>query len=104
LDRVPDHEISTSVRGRVAIIREHGGWQGGREGCMSVETGNGTDAGLQWGPPLSGTTNLHRRAASLPGRIEGSVEARGPAACLRRDSTFRRSLVAADAIAILGAL
>jgi exopolysaccharide biosynthesis polyprenyl glycosylphosphotransferase len=71
---------------------------------MSVETGNGTDAGLQWGPPLSGTTNLHRRAASLPGRVEGSVEARGPAACLRRDSTFRRSLVAADAIAILGAL
>lgn len=71
---------------------------------MSVETGNGTDAGLQWGPPLSGTTNLHRRTASLQGRVEGSAEARGPAACLRRDSTFRRSLLAADAIAILGAL
>jgi exopolysaccharide biosynthesis polyprenyl glycosylphosphotransferase len=71
---------------------------------MSVETGNGTDAGLQWGPPLSGTTNLHRRTAGLQGRVEGSAEARGPAACLRRDSTFRRSLLAADAIAILGAL
>jgi exopolysaccharide biosynthesis polyprenyl glycosylphosphotransferase len=71
---------------------------------MSVETGNGTDAGLQWGPPLSGTTNLHRRAASLPGHVEGSAEARGPAACLRRDSTFRRSLLAADAFAILAAL
>jgi exopolysaccharide biosynthesis polyprenyl glycosylphosphotransferase len=71
---------------------------------MSVETGNGTDAGLQWGPPLSGTTNLHRRTASFPESVEGSAEARGPAACLRRDSTFRRSLLAADAIAILGAL
>src|SRR6476660_7066818 len=71
---------------------------------MSVETGNGTDAGLQWGPSLSGTTNLHRRAAVTHGHVEQPGEARGPAACLRRDSMFRRSLLAADVIAILAAL
>src|SRR5690349_8761851 len=68
---------------------------------MSVETGNGTEAGLQWSPPLAGTTSLPRRTAR---RDERGAEVRGPAACMRRDTLFRRSLLAADAIAILGAL
>jgi exopolysaccharide biosynthesis polyprenyl glycosylphosphotransferase len=70
---------------------------------MSVETGNGTEAGLQWSPPLAGPTSLPRRPARREERVErGAV--RGAAACLRRDTLFRRSLLAADAIAILAAL
>jgi exopolysaccharide biosynthesis polyprenyl glycosylphosphotransferase len=71
---------------------------------MSVETGDGTEAGLHWSPPLSGTTSLPRRTARREERLERGVDVRGPAACLRRDTLFRRSLLAADAIAILVAL
>ncbi|MEA2209367.1 MAG: hypothetical protein QOF54_1844 [Solirubrobacteraceae bacterium] len=71
---------------------------------MSVETGDGTEAGLHWSPPLSGTTSLPRRTARREERVERGVDLRGPAACLRRDTLFRRSLLGADAIAILVAL
>jgi exopolysaccharide biosynthesis polyprenyl glycosylphosphotransferase len=71
---------------------------------MSVETGNGTEAGLQWSPPLAGAASLPRRAARREERVERGIDARGPAACLRRDTLFRRSLLAADTVAILGAL
>jgi exopolysaccharide biosynthesis polyprenyl glycosylphosphotransferase len=71
---------------------------------MSVETGDGTEAGLHWSPPLSGTTSLPRRTARREERLERGVDVRGPAACLRRDTLFRRSLLAADAVAILVAL
>jgi exopolysaccharide biosynthesis polyprenyl glycosylphosphotransferase len=69
---------------------------------MSVETGSSREAGLQWGPPLTGTTGLQSDAPHL--RASAREQARGPAACLRRDTLFRRSLLAADAIAILAAL
>jgi exopolysaccharide biosynthesis polyprenyl glycosylphosphotransferase len=72
---------------------------------MSVETGNGREAtGLQWGPPLAGSKAARAgagRGRMAPGRI---AEVRGPAACVRRDALFRRSLLAADVVAILGAL
>ena len=68
---------------------------------MSVETGNGTEAGLQWSPPLAGTSSLHRRAARRTG---ATANVRGPAACMRRDALVRRALLAADALAILAAL
>jgi exopolysaccharide biosynthesis polyprenyl glycosylphosphotransferase len=71
---------------------------------MSVETGDGTEAGLHWSPPLSGTTSMPRRSARREERVERGVDVRGPAACLRRDTLFRRSLLGADAIAILVAL
>jgi exopolysaccharide biosynthesis polyprenyl glycosylphosphotransferase len=71
---------------------------------MSVETGDGTEAGLHWSPPLSGTTSVPRRTARREERAERGVDVRGPAACLRRDTLFRRSLLGADAIAILVAL
>jgi exopolysaccharide biosynthesis polyprenyl glycosylphosphotransferase len=69
---------------------------------MSVETGSSREAGLQWGPPLTGTTGLQSDAARR--RASAREQVRGPAACLRRDTLFRRSLLAADAIAILAAL
>src|SRR5438128_2462061 len=71
---------------------------------MSVETGRGAEADVPWGAALAGARRLQadagRRRLSAP-RI---TEARGPAACMRRDSLFRRSLLAADVVAIVVAL
>ncbi len=72
---------------------------------MSVETGNGTEAGLQWSPQLAaGSTSLQRRAARRRAGAAPVADARGPAACLRRDALFRRALLAADTVAIIAAL
>jgi exopolysaccharide biosynthesis polyprenyl glycosylphosphotransferase len=71
---------------------------------MSVETGNGREAGLQWGPPLTGSTAARSRAGRRRLASGPIAEARGPAACMRRDALFRRSLLAADVVAILAAL
>ncbi len=70
---------------------------------MSVETGKRTEAGLQWGVPLGlrGTQAGVGRERVVRGPFAG---VRGPAVSLRRDALFRRSLIAADVIAILGAL
>src|ERR1041385_5476315 len=69
---------------------------------MSVETGKRTEAGLQWGVPVG------LRGQATPARerlIRGPFAGvRGPAVSLRRDALFRRSLIVADVIAILGAL
>jgi exopolysaccharide biosynthesis polyprenyl glycosylphosphotransferase len=69
---------------------------------MSVETGSSTEAGLQWGAQLAGATGLQSDAARR--RVSTREQATGPAACLRRDTLFRRSLLAADTVAILLAL
>src|SRR6266480_1113702 len=73
---------------------------------MSVETGSGTEAaGVPWasssGLPVSrGFLGLGtRRRPAVP----GISEVRGPAACMRRDSLFRRMLLVADVLAIVGA-
>ncbi len=71
---------------------------------MSVETGNGTDAGLQWAPPLAGSATVRSPAERRRLASTASAELRGPEACMRRDTLFRRSLLAADIVAILGAL
>ena len=71
---------------------------------MSVETGNGTDAGLQWSPPLAGTTGATSAAGRRRRPVGAIAEARGPVACTRRDALFRRALLAADVVAILTAL
>src|SRR5438067_1672302 len=70
---------------------------------MSVETGRGAEADVPWGTALAGSRSFRldvgrRRPSAL--RI---TEARGPAACLRRDALFRRSLLAADILAIVTA-
>jgi exopolysaccharide biosynthesis polyprenyl glycosylphosphotransferase len=71
---------------------------------MSVETGRGAEADAPWGAPLAGSRSFRvevgaRRVPAL--RI---TEARGPAACMRRDAIFRRSLLAADVAALVLAL
>src|ERR1700683_1879160 len=75
-------------------------------GAVSVETANGTDkaevAQLAAPPPLAAP----RGFLGLPVRgilASGISEVRGPAACMRRDALFRRLLVVADVVALVGA-
>jgi exopolysaccharide biosynthesis polyprenyl glycosylphosphotransferase len=88
---------------------------------MSVETGSGVEAGIPWGPASLTDTRAHAAAGTLSdgrpsvsrgflglgGRrrvvVGGIAEVRGPDACLRRDAVFRRLLVVADVVAIVGA-
>jgi exopolysaccharide biosynthesis polyprenyl glycosylphosphotransferase len=82
---------------------------------MSVETGNGAEAGVGWGPPAladsrssSGEPPVASRGfLGLAGRrrvlVGGIAEVRGPAASMRRDALFRRMLLVADVVAIVGA-
>jgi exopolysaccharide biosynthesis polyprenyl glycosylphosphotransferase len=83
---------------------------------MSVETGSGAEAGVGWGPPslVDSCGSAGGRLASgsrgflgLSGRrrlvVGGIAEVRGPAACMRRDALFRRLLLVADVVAIVGA-
>jgi exopolysaccharide biosynthesis polyprenyl glycosylphosphotransferase len=84
---------------------------------MSVETGSGAEAGVVWGPtsladsgtpiggsgPLSGSRGFLGLGGWRFGVVGGLGEVRGPAACLRRDALFRRLLLVADVVAIVGA-
>jgi len=89
---------------------------------MSVETGSGAEAGIVWGPstladsgaplassrPLAGGRGGVASSRGVRGWgglrwFGGVVEVRGPAACLRRDALFRRCLLVADVVAIVGA-
>jgi exopolysaccharide biosynthesis polyprenyl glycosylphosphotransferase len=67
---------------------------------MSVETGSSTEKAV---PPLA----VQRGFLGLTGRRSGSPttisEVRGPAACMRRDALFRRMLLVADVVALVGA-
>ncbi len=73
---------------------------------MSVEAGNGMEEGVAWRAPLAGSRGsrgflgLGVRRGVL---ASGIAEVRGPAACMRRDALFRRMLLAADVVAIVGA-
>jgi hypothetical protein len=78
--------------------------------AMSVETGNGAEAEVSWpASPLTGSRPLaaQRGLLGLAGRrrlAAGAIaEVRGPAACMRRDTLFRRMLLLADVVAIMGA-
>src|SRR5947208_13801296 len=76
---------------------------------MSVETGSGTETGVAWGALATGSRRITgARSADAVARhrlpsAQGD-EVRGPAACMRRDTIYRRALLVADAVAILGAL
>ena len=74
---------------------------------MSVETGSGTEvASVPWASPSTARASrgfLGVAARRLP-VAAGMPEVRGPAACLRRDSLFRRALLVADVVAIVTAL
>jgi exopolysaccharide biosynthesis polyprenyl glycosylphosphotransferase len=71
---------------------------------MSSGVGSETEARTPWGGGLVGsrglirTRGIRRRSTSLP-----ITEARGPAMSMRRDAIFRRMLLAADVVAVLGA-
>jgi exopolysaccharide biosynthesis polyprenyl glycosylphosphotransferase len=72
---------------------------------MSVETGSGTEAGVPWASasPLAGSRGFLGLGARRRIASPGIREVRGPAACMRRDALFRRMLLVADVIAIVGA-
>src|SRR4030088_1941848 len=70
---------------------------------MSVETGRRAETGVHWAPPRSNSNGILRLAVRLRLAAPGIDEVRGPAACMRRDALFRRMLLVADVIAILGA-
>jgi exopolysaccharide biosynthesis polyprenyl glycosylphosphotransferase len=74
---------------------------------VSVETASGTGkteaAPLAAPPPLAaprGFLGLTVRRGAL---ASGISEVRGPAACMRRDALFRRTLLVADVVALVGA-
>jgi exopolysaccharide biosynthesis polyprenyl glycosylphosphotransferase len=70
---------------------------------MSGETGSETEAQVSWRSTytgLRGFMGLGVRRRSAPLEI---AEVRGPAASLRRDALFRRMLLLADVVAIVGA-
>src|SRR5882757_9463642 len=73
---------------------------------MSVETGtgNGPESGLRWGRPVAGTRSARRETSRRRLAAGSFSDVRGPSVSLRRDSLFRRALLAADVVAILGAL
>jgi exopolysaccharide biosynthesis polyprenyl glycosylphosphotransferase len=70
---------------------------------VSAKTGSGTEEGVAWVPPLArsrGALGLSGRFGAAPTSL---APARGPAACMRRDALFRRMLLVADVVAIVGA-
>ncbi len=78
--------------------------------AMSAEANHGPGAGAPWEPmPLAGSRSVggSRGFLGWGGRrrvwLGGIAEVRGPAACLRRDALFRRFLLVADVVAIVGA-
>ncbi|MEA2314101.1 MAG: hypothetical protein QOI03_793 [Solirubrobacteraceae bacterium] len=72
---------------------------------MSVEARTGTDAGVPWASSSSASASrgLLWRGSRRRALSTGIREARGPAACMRRDALFRRMLLVADVVAIVGA-
>jgi exopolysaccharide biosynthesis polyprenyl glycosylphosphotransferase len=67
---------------------------------VSVETGARTENGAA---PAAVPRELLGLAARRGGLASGISEVRGPAACMRRDALFRRMLLAADIVALIGA-
>ena len=73
---------------------------------MSVDAGGaaGTEAEAAWAPSLTGTRRGIIGRATRRRLATGQItEVRGPAACMRRDAAFRRALLVADVVAIVGA-
>ena len=70
---------------------------------MGVETGSGTETSVPAGYSLAGSRGFLGLAARRGGLGLGIWEFRGPAASRRRDALFRRLLLVADVVAIVGA-
>jgi exopolysaccharide biosynthesis polyprenyl glycosylphosphotransferase len=71
---------------------------------VGVETGRGAEADVPWGAALAGSRSLRVDAGTRRVPALRITEARGPAASMRRDALFRRSLLAADVVSIVVAL
>jgi len=67
---------------------------------VSVETGSGTEQAVV---PLAVPRGVSGLTARRGGMASGIAEVRGPAACVRRDALFRRMLLLADVMALVGA-
>jgi exopolysaccharide biosynthesis polyprenyl glycosylphosphotransferase len=70
---------------------------------MSGETGSKIEAHAPWGRAPTGSGGFRGLAVRRRPLALQIAEARGPAACMRRDAIFRRMLLAADIVAIAGA-
>ena len=92
------HRISTIVRLR---LDEDWGSVASKEavGAMGIEAGS-TESGVGWSRAVPASRGLLGRRRSL---APGIPEVRGPAASMRRDAVFRRLLLVADVLAIVGA-
>ena len=66
---------------------------------MGIEAGS-TETGVGWSHGVPASRGLLGRRRSL---AAGIPEVRGPAASMRRDAVFRRLLLVADVLAIVGA-
>lgn len=71
--------------------------------AVSVEAGSGSEEGVAWVGPLAASRGVWARGGRRRVWAAGISEVRGPAACMRRDALFRRMLVLADVVAIVGA-
>ena len=70
---------------------------------MGIETGRGTEQSVWWGLDARSRSGARAGAHGSVIAPSGVSGARGPAACMRRDSTFRRLLVVGDVAALMGA-
>jgi exopolysaccharide biosynthesis polyprenyl glycosylphosphotransferase len=67
---------------------------------VSVETGSSTEEAV---PPLAAPRGFLGLAGRRSGSASAISEVRGLAACMRRDALFRRMLLIADVVALVGA-
>jgi exopolysaccharide biosynthesis polyprenyl glycosylphosphotransferase len=106
-----DHRISTFVLVEPGHHVSNGGGEQKRSvvaskeagSAMSVETGSGTEAEAALGGSLAGSRGFRVETGRRRAPMLRITEARGPAACMRRDALFRRALLAADVVAIVAA-
>jgi exopolysaccharide biosynthesis polyprenyl glycosylphosphotransferase len=70
---------------------------------MSVDTGSHVESGLPLSPALAGSSTSWGLAGRHLGFVPGIWEVRGPEASRKRDALFRRSLLVADVVALVGA-
>ncbi len=68
---------------------------------MSVETGRGAETGAPWGG-VEARRGVGAGSARR-GLAPSLADVRGPAACMRRDALFRRTLLVADVFAVCAA-
>jgi len=96
------HGISTFA-GEAAVI--FAAWAASKEAGigMSVEAGSGTEKPFSLNAHVAVPSSRAGARSRRVGFIQSLREARGPAACMRRDTLFRRMLLIADVLAVVGA-